>query len=211
VFYKHFKNPLETKVEDGNSALETTIRNFPKADNYGVEAEVRKNLGFISSDPLFKNTVFYANLAYIKSIVKLEDNINKGGVSERPLSGQSNYVVNASLSYAAMKGKLNFNVLYNRIGPRIYLVAGTSYGNVYEQPRNLLDFQVSYALSKRSDLRLNIKDLLNSESLFYFDQNGNGKFDGVDVGSDHLNTAKDMILSKYRPGSTYSLTYSFRF
>jgi outer membrane receptor protein involved in Fe transport len=208
VFYKRFKNPLEMLVMDAASSLETQIYNFTEANNIGVEAEIRKNLGFIK--PL-KNLNFYANVAYIKSQVSDSAvGISIPGLKERPLSGQSNYVINTGLGYTGLDGKLSLNVLYNRIGPRIYLVGGTLFGNVWESPRNLLDFQASYNISKRSELRLNIKDILNAKYQFYIDQNGNGKFDGVQLTEKELNTQGDMILQQYRPGTTFSLTYSYK-
>jgi outer membrane receptor protein involved in Fe transport len=208
VFYKHFKNPLETFVFDAASSLETQIYNFTEAQNIGIEAEIRKDLGFIKA---LKNFNFYTNLAYIKSTVSDSAvGTSLAGLTKRPLTGQSNYVINAGLGYTAMEGKLNMNLLYNRIGERIALVGGTQFGNTWEMPRNLLDFQASYNLSKRSELRLNIKDILNNKYRFYVDQNKNNKFDGVEVANDG-SWSKDMMLSTYRPGTTFSLTYTYKF
>lgn len=214
VFYKHFKNPLEAYVYDPLSQIEIKVRNYTQANNVGAEVELRKNLGFISNTRVFNNTSFYANLAYIHSVVEgIDARTGLRVGDDRPLTGQSNYVINTSLAYSAMKGKLNFNVLYNRIGPRIYLVGGTDkYRNAYEVPRNLLDFQASYAVSKRSEFRLNIKDLLNAECKVFFDQNKNGKFDGVvkQEGS-AVSTTNDWVLYQYRPGTTFSVTYTYKF
>ncbi len=216
VFYKFFKNTIENEVYSlGISQFEINPKNYYSAYNVGVEAEARKNLDFIAPKSFLKNMTFYVNLAYIKSLV----NDTTANSEDRPLSGQSNYVVNTSLSYSALDGKLNFNVLYNRIGQRIYLVgqgggtaaASNSLGNAYENSRNLLDFQVAYSISKRSELKFNIKDLLNSPIVFYYDQNGNKKFDKVDYKEGVTDPTQDYILKKYRPGSTYSLTYTYRF
>ena len=216
VFYKHFDNTLEQSVYATTSQLEISARNYPSAQNVGAEVEIRKSLSFIApSSRLAKNLSFYANLAYVKSqVIGNDTSAATGAVTkiDRPLTGQSNYVVNTSLTYTAMEGKLNFNILYNRIGPRIFLVGGENLGNVWEQPRNLLDFQVAYNVSKRSELRFNIKDILNAPYFFYYDQNRNDKYDGIVKNeSGFAEPANDYILKRFRPGSTFSLTYTYKF
>jgi TonB-dependent receptor len=214
VFYKHFDKTIEPFVTDAGSQLEINLHNYASAQNVGAEVELRKNLGFIGESKAMKNLTFYTNLSYIKSNVKAYDTSKAtGAVTEisRQLSGQSNYVINASLAYAAMKGNLNFNVLYNRIGPRIYLVGGERFGNAIEKPRNMLDFQISYNVSKRSEFRFNAKDILNARVFFYYDQNKNDKYDKAVVEENGGNILNDWILKNYRPGSTFSLTYTYKF
>lgn len=214
VFYKHFKNPIESKVtSSGLSQYDVTPVNYNSAYNIGAEVELRKKLGFLAENSFLNNTTFYANLAYIKSVVDDNTIVN---AKDRPLSGQSNYVINTSLSYALPGDKVSFNLLYNRIGQRLYLVGegggadgSGKLGNIYESPRNLLDFQANMNISKRSSFRLNIKDLLNAKYRFYYDQNGNNKFDNPVYKRGSISSGEDYLLQQYRPGTTFSLTYSF--
>ncbi|MVT06639.1 TonB-dependent receptor [Chitinophaga tropicalis] len=214
VFYKHFKNPIESRVtSSGLSQYDITPNNYPSAYNVGAEVEVRKKLGFLAENSFLNSTTFYANVAYIKSVV--DDNTVANG-KDRPLSGQSNYVINTSLSYALPNDKVSFNLLYNRIGQRLYLVGegggadgSGKLGNIYESPRNLLDFQASATISKRSSFRLNVKDILNARYQFYYDQNGNNKFDNPVYRKGSINTSEDYLLSRYRPGTTFTLTYTY--
>lgn len=212
VFYKHFTNTIENIVySSGISTFEVQPNNFKSAYNVGVEADMRKSLAFIAPKTFMKNISFYINAAYIKSLV---NDTAKNSI-DRPLTGQSNYVVNTSLSYATDNGKFNFTALYNRIGERIYLVGqgggstGFQLGNVYERPRNLLDFQATYVISNRSELRFSVKDILNAPFVFYYDQNGNKKFDNPTFGPT-INSAEDYILQKYRPGTTFMLMYTYK-
>ncbi len=212
VFYKNFTNTIENQVySSGISTFEIRPNNYKSAYNVGIEADMRKSLKFIAPETFMERMSFYINAAYIKSLV----NDTNAGSIDRPLTGQSNYVVNTSLGYATNDGKMSFNVLYNRIGERLYLVGqgggstGYNLGNVYEKPRNLLDCQVTYVISKRSELRLSVKDILNAQYLFYYDQNGNKKFDNP-VYSSTINSAEDYILQKYRPGTTYMFTYTYK-
>ncbi len=214
IFYKKFKNTLENSVYGDASAYNIFPANFVDARNIGVEFEFRKKLDFISKASFIKNLSLYANLAFIDSKVIFDEPIFVVGkqVEDRPLSGQSPYMINTSLGYTSDNGKLNMNVLYNVIGQRIFLVGQGRLGYVYESPRNLLDFQASYAISKRSELRLNVKDILNNNVHFYFDQDMNGKFNGNPINTDgSISLDSDWILQKYKPGTSFSLTYSFKF
>lgn len=215
VFYKRFGNTIENFMFGDNSSTEIQTRNYGTANNIGAELEIRKALDFIGKAEFLKQLSFYANLAYIHSKVELKgDNMNyrNGYRNSRPLSGQSPYVINTGLSYNALEGKLNFNVLYNRIGQRIAYVGGKGkFADVYEAPRNLLDFQVAYNLSKRSEFRLNVKDILNSRIRFYYDQNDNKKFDNPTFSSTSVDPDQDFIFQQYRPGTTLSLTYTYKF
>jgi TonB-dependent receptor len=216
AFYKRFDKTIENQFYAVGSSSDIKTANYNKAFTAGMEIEIRKNLDFIAA-PL-KNFNFYANLAYIYSRVNLEGDeklyLNTAATSRdsRPMSGQSPYVINTSLGYSAFDGKLNLNVLYNRIGQRIYIVGGQGqFADVYEMPRNIVDFQVSYNVSKRSEFRLNIKDLLNSPTRFYYDQNDNKKFDKVDYSVTSIDPTKDYVFQRYKMGTTFSLTYTYRF
>ena len=213
VFYKHFDNTIENNVNGQNSGYEISPSNYKAAQNIGVELELRKNLGFISKTSFLKNMNFYANFAYINSSVQLDTTAYANGhaYETRPLSGQSPYVINSSLGYAAMEGKLNFNVLYNRIGERIFLIGQGRFGNVMENARNLLDFQTNYVISKHSEVKLTVKDILNNKVTMYFDQDANGKFDQQKITAGTIDPSKDWIYSQYRPGTTLMLTYLWKF
>jgi TonB-dependent receptor len=216
AFYKRFDKTIENQFYAVNGSADIKTANYNKASSAGVEVEFRKNLDFIADRKVLKNLTFYTNLAYIQSRVELAGDQQKyrNGIvrSSRPMAGQSPYVINASLGYSAAQGKLNFNVLYNRIGQRIYVVGGEGqFADVYEAPRNVLDYQISYTVGKRSEFRLNIKDMLNAPTFFYYDQNDNKKFDNPSIATTLVNPNEDFIFQRYRQGTTFSLTYSYKF
>lgn len=213
VFYKHFTNTIENEVySSGISTFEIKPNNYKSAYNVGIEGDIRKSLSFIAPNSFMDRMSFYTNAAYIKSLV---NDTTRNSV-DRPLTGQSNYVLNSSIGYTTEDGKFSFNGLFNRIGQRIYLVGqgggstGFMLGNVYERPRNLLDLQVTYNISKNSELRASVKDLLNAPVVLYYDQNGNKRFDNP-VFTEQVVSTEDYILQKYRPGSTFTLQYTLRF
>lgn len=169
VFYKHFKNPIETTFLDAGGSYTYTFENANKANLYGIEAEVKKNLGFLGAE----NLDVSINAAWMKSRV----NFSSGSLEHnRPMEGQSPYLINAGLFYKYKKAKLSIAVLYNRIGKRIVGIGktdvsagGTIDNNIpdmYELPRNLIDISISKSVGKHIELKLSTKDVLNEYAEF---------------------------------------------
>jgi TonB-dependent receptor len=213
VFYKTFDQQIENKVT-AFSVYDIKPINYKNAFDAGFEFEIRKNLGFIAPTSFLKDITFYTNVAIIYSKVTSDSAtvVANQLTDSRAMAGQAPYSINTGLGYAALNGKLNFNLLYNRIGQRLYLVGGDNLGHVYEKSRNLMDLQISYAVSKRSEFRLNMKDLFNNPVMFYFDQDNDKKFTGSAFNSDGTITLnKDWIYQEYKPGRTISLTYALKF
>ena len=193
IFYKHFKDPIELFYNPSSGGASTfNYINADKAYSFGAELEFRKRLDF--SDAL-KNFVFQTNISYIYNrVTKNDANL------DRPMQGQSPYVINASLQYDVEKYGLNTTLLFNQIGDRIFYVGGNDFPPVTEQHRPLLDFQIAKKVLKRAgEIKLNVSDLLNQENLFYLDLNNNRIYD----------KNKDALAIKRKYGSTISLTFSY--
>ncbi|HYO21429.1 MAG TPA: TonB-dependent receptor, partial [Flavisolibacter sp.] len=199
VFYKYFKDPIEQIFNEGSGGASTfTFQNPEKARSYGVEVELRKKLDFI---PLARNFTFQANVAYINSRIT-DTTFNL----DRPLQGQSPYLVNLGLLYDLEKQGLNATLLFNQIGERIYLVGDKSAGagtpDIYEASRPLLDFQVSKKLlNSKAEVRLNVSDILNRTQYFY--QNANPAED------QHFQKETDAYRFTRKFGTTYSITFNY--
>ena len=195
LFYKHFNNPIE------QTNLANDVFSFANATNanvYGIEVELRKRLGFIGGD-FFDHLTFYSNAAYIKGAVQFGDLTYNS-----PLQGQSPYLVNGGLTYSSDNDGLSFNVLYNRVGPRLkFRAAGGAGKNVYEKSRNVLDASLSKKLLKnRIELRLTVSDLLANPFVWYY------KFD-PNPAAINYNASTDRIMNSYKYGSTTSLSVKF--
>lgn len=198
VFYKNFNNPIEQIFNAGVGGSSTfNYQNPSKAYSMGIEVEIRKKLDAIKG---LKNFTIQANGALIKS------NVEDATLSiNRPLQGQSPYLINAGLLYDVEKYGLNMTLLYNRIGERIFLVgdalAGAGFPDIYEAPRSLLDFQISKKLLKtKGEVRLSISDMLNQTQYFY--QNTVG-------GKSRLEKDQDAYRFTRRFGTTFSLTFNY--
>ncbi len=197
VFYKNFNDPIEQLFNEGIGGASTfSYQNADQADAYGAEVELRKKLDFISG---LKNFTFQANASYIKSKVK-----DEGLNIERPMQGQSPYVLNVGLLYDLEKAGISATILFNQVGERIYLVGDLTSGagspDIYEAPRALLDFQLSKKFIKnKAELRLSISDILNSTQYFY--QNADG--------SKKLEKGKDAYRFTRTAGTTFSFTFNY--
>jgi outer membrane receptor protein involved in Fe transport len=192
VFYKNFENPIESIYTEGSGGSSLfSFQNVSKATAFGLEVEGRKKIT--------KRFTLQANGSYINSKVE-DENI---GVS-RALQGQSPYLINAGILYDIVEKGFNMTALVNQVGKRIYLVgdiqAGAGSPDVYENPRALIDFQISKKFSNnKAEIKLTISDLLNQRQIFYQNNTSNTSYDKV---TDGLRLAR-------RLGTTYGITINY--
>ena len=207
VFYKHFDSPIEwTYTVAGGTDLIYSYKNAKSANNYGVELDIRKNLGFIG----LKDFSWSFNGALIKSKVQFE----KGAKEEdRPMQGQSPYLINTGIFYKNEPLKMDIALLYNRIGKRIIGV-GRSEGSTgddsnsrvphsYEMPRNTIDLSLAKKFGDHLELKLNVRDLL-AEKIYY------KQFADVTY-SDGSKKEVEEIARCYKPGRNIGLQAIYKF
>ncbi|HEY4111770.1 TonB-dependent receptor [Puia sp.] len=196
LFYKYFTDPIE-QTNLGNNNL-----GYDNADNayvYGAEIEVRKKLDFTGSDWLSHLTV-YTNAAYIKGGVQFN-----GQNLKSPMQGQSPYLINAGLLYVPENESWSMNVLYNRIGPRLQFRGVRGGFNIFENPRNVLDVQVSKKLLKdKLELKLTLSDLLAQPFRWYYKYDPSTTHIGYDQ-------AKDAIIRSFTFGTTATIGLRYNF
>jgi hypothetical protein len=203
VFYKNFKDPIESLVEPGagsGGAKTFTFGNAERSISYGVEVEVKKSLQPLSASPLIQRLSVVANATLIRSRVTLGDAISAGQSNNRPLQGQSPYIINGGISYNDLDRKWAINLLYNVIGKRIFAVGFDGYPDLYEMPRHVLDFTISKEWSNRLTLKAGISDILNARTLILQDGNQDGKW----------KASNDQIIQDFRPGSVAQIGLSYR-
>jgi TonB-dependent receptor len=195
IFYKQFNNAIEQYLNVGGGGSSTfNFLNAKKATSFGVEVEFRKKLDFSNA---LKNFTFQANASYINS------NVNDSSLKlDRPLQGQSPYVLNFGLLYDHEKSGFNATLLFNQIGERIYLVGDAFAGSpdIYEAPRALLDLQLAKKMLKnKAEIRLSIADLLNKTQYFY--QNTSTK--------ETFQKSSDAYRFTRKNGTTFGLTFNY--
>lgn len=170
VFYKNFDNAIESIYNEGSGGSSLfSFQNVSKATAFGIELEGRKKLS--------TRFTLQANGSYINS--KIDDaalNVS------RALQGQSPYLINTGLLYDVVEKGFNATVLFNQVGKRIYLVgdlqAGASSPDVFENPRALVDFQISKKFAEnKAEFKFTISDILNQRQIFYQNNNSNTDYD----------------------------------
>jgi outer membrane receptor for ferrienterochelin and colicin len=205
IFAKHFDKPIETVIPSGAVAtnLIITYANPKSALNYGAELEFRKRLTFFDSRFL-DNFTFFGNLAYIRSSVDFAGTDISIYEEGRPMQGQSPYIINGGLQYSTENGGFSVTGLVNRIGHRIALVGFQGYPDIYENGRTVVDLQIAKKFWKdRSELKLNIGDILNQKAIFY--QNTG------DIEKRSFDNSTDNVWNSFRYGTNISLTFSVNF
>jgi outer membrane receptor for ferrienterochelin and colicin len=170
VFYKNFENPIESVYNEGAGGSSLfSFQNVSQATAFGFEIEGRKKLN--------KRFTLQANGSYINS--KIDDaSLNVS----RALQGQSPYLINTGLLYDIVEKGFNATVLFNQVGKRIYLVGdlqvGASTPDVFENPRALVDFQISKKFAEnKAEFKFTISDILNQRQIFYQNNNSNTDYD----------------------------------
>ncbi|GHV41106.1 outer membrane protein [Bacteroidia bacterium] len=207
LFYKNFKNPIEWTYLDGGGTYTYTFKNADQANNYGVEVDIKKKLDFIGLNDF--SLTFNGSL--IKSEVEFKE--NSGANHNRPMQGQSPYLINTGIFYQNEKLGLTGTVLYNIIGKRIVGIgrvstsSGTTINNdipdMYEMPRNALDFAVTKKFGKHIEINAGIKDIL-AEKVEYTQfprfEDSNGSIQ-----------EREQVTKVYKPGRNISFTARYLF
>ena len=204
AFYKRFVDPIEMYFVPGVGSGGTrsfTWGNAPLANNYGVEVEIRKKLDSLNV-PVIRNMSVVANAAFIKSAIELTDDSIGNRSNQRPMMGQSPWIVNAGLFYQNDSIGLQVNAMYNVIGPRVVIVGIPGIPEVYEMPRHQVDLAIvkTFGKQKNIDVRLNITDLLNQNFVLLQDANGDGTLD----------RNNDQQMQFFQRGTYYTLGFTVR-
>lgn len=206
AFYKGFDEAIElVRIPTQATSTEYQARNVGDGKVYGLEIEMRKELGFVS--PFFKNFLVIGNVTLVKSQIQMTDiefnsrkeyeKIGQDIKNTRDMAGQSPYVINAGISYSNQDLGLNTGLFYNVKGPTLYIVGAGLFPDVYTQPFNSLNFSFNKSLGKEGKTTIDFKvaNLLNDRlEKFYKSYE-----------------AQDQIFDSFNPGMTFSLGVSHNF
>ena len=192
-FYKNIEKPIEQIQE----TLWLSWQNANYANIIGGEFEGRTRFGFI--DKSLDSFYTSGNLTLIYSEVELVP----GSLStntERPMQGQSPYVVNLQLGYDDTDDPdalgISAGLLYNVFGPRIARVGAFGLPDTYLQSFHQLDFVMSKKFDKHIKLGFKAQNILNS-TMSYTMRNPS--------------TDVEVSVGNYKIGSEYSLSLSYTY
>lgn len=156
-FGKYFRDPIERVLASTNSNNAFSFQNSLSATVVGGEFEARTSLGRIAK--VLQPVKVGANLSLIYSRIQLEE--GQLGNRDRPLQGQSPYVVNAFITWAGAASGTNVGLFYNVYGPRVSEVALATLPDFYDQPVHRLDASVTQQLGAGFELKLTVANILN--------------------------------------------------
>jgi len=200
LFYKRFINPIEWTFIDAGGTYTYTFENAKQADSYGAELDVKKSLDFIGLPDFslaFNGALIHSNVIFGEKSLE----------HDRPMQGQSPYLVNTGLFY--QRNKLSAGVMYNIIGKRIVGIGrndnsqGGSIDNdvpdMFEMPRHALDISFSYKIGKYLELSAGIRDILAAPTVYKqfpeFIDNNTGKI-----------SQREQTTKEYKTGQNFSLS-----
>lgn len=215
MFYKQFSGHIELVTYD-IASNNVKPRNAGDSRVYGVELEVKKQLDFLSES--LQGLTIGANVSVARSevdmnsvfvndnetnrVTELESRKFNARVGEtvennRPMAGQSPYLINSYLNYADKSGWFNANLSYNVQGRSLLIIGNGAIPDVYTQPFHSLNLNVYRDFGPNAKHRITVggQNLLNAVRRDLY-QGFNGA---------------EGVYSILKPGRTYAITYSLRF
>ncbi|WP_062065132.1 TonB-dependent receptor domain-containing protein [Cellvibrio sp. OA-2007] len=160
LFYKDIANPIEsTRLPGSDDDVILTFENSLSGEIYGLELEVLRDLG----------AGFFASSNLTLSDSEIISPEGQGYTnSTRPMTGQSEYVLNAQLGFDSEDGKHSASVVYNLFGERLFFAARNigNHQDAYEQPFNSLDLTYSWYATDNVTTKIKLGNILNEERVF---------------------------------------------
>jgi len=196
LFYKRFNDPIERSFNTEAANPELTWRNVDQAKLMGIEAEIRKTLGFITALKDFK---VGGNVTIVNSEVSIDEKeldekrfFDPNFSDKRVMFGQAPYIVNAYLNYNNDSIKLEANLGFNVTGKKLYLVNAVSIPDIYEQPRPMLDFNIKKGIGKKITIKAKVKNILDSP-----------------IKRTYVYKGEEYIYNTYSENRTYSFSFTY--
>ena len=196
AFYKRFRDPIvQTFRLSGTQQF--TWTNSESANLYGLELELRKSLGFLTSK--LTNFTVSSNLALIQSNQLIDQqefetslNVDPNAQRERRFNGQSPVVINANLSYTTPESGWDAIIAFNFFGDRLQGIGAVGSPDVFERGRSVLDVSISKKIQNFT-IALRGRNLLNPKFESY------STFD------------REYIFQSYEQGRDFSVGLSYGF
>ncbi len=167
LFYKQFKDPIESTVRPTVGLLQT-FDNADSATNWGFELEMRRNLEVLT--PTLREFSVSTNFTFVDSNIDLTNVQNLVLTNlERPMQGQSRYVGNAIVEWAKPKWRSTSRFYLNYFSNRIQDVGALGLPDIEQQGVTTLDFVYELNLLPEQGkwkLRFSAENLTDAEWLW---------------------------------------------
>jgi TonB-dependent receptor len=161
-YYKSFTDPIARVQLAVNNVAAFQPQNVSEGELFGIELELRKNLGFITEK--LQNFTFVSNASWISSSIST-DNPTDGpfAILERNFVGQPDYIINAALNYVQPELGWDIALAANSVGDRVGNIGSPS-GLRRDQiirARTQLDFIASKKINNNLSVRVAVQNILD--------------------------------------------------
>ncbi len=187
LFAKRFTDPIERVYLGSSGTRIISYVNARSAENYGVEVEVRKELGGLAR--VLRNVAVFTNATVMQSTIEINPASGSITNASRAMVGQAPYVINAGLTWSHPGADASATVLFNRVGERISEAGELPLPDVVEQPRSVLDLSLRFPVLGSLSGRLDAKNLLDAP---------------------YLLTQGSVTRDSYRAGRLFSVGFSWK-
>lgn len=167
VFYKLIDRPIELTVQPGVEQR-LSYANAAEAENFGVELEGRKAMGFAGDwfgrRALFERFYLAGNVSIIESKITIDPE-DRGILTStsRELQGQSPLIINLQAGYDDPERGIEATVLYNFVGERIAEVGVLGAPDKIEQGTGELDVVFRWRATDHLSFKAKFGNLLDTE------------------------------------------------
>ena len=207
AFAKEIKDPINLVVGADATGTQRYFRTGNKANIYGVEVELRKNILHNATDDAILSAGF--NATYMKTEQDLFSNINgtynlSFNRSKEELQGASPFLLNADINYSPIfkNYKPTANLVFSYFSDRLDALGSGQLGNVIEKSISTLDFIWKNTINNNFEINLSAKNLLNP-TVRYIRQ--------TTLGDVVVTSANGKGISNYKRGMDLGIQLKYKF
>ena len=199
VFGKRIEDPVNRVVAADATGTQRYFRTGDKAEVFGAELELKKNVLTRESEEPVLAVGFNASYLHTKQDLKTVSGTFTTSFDRTTdkLEGASDWVVNADVTYTPLMGefKPRFTLVGSYFSDRIFSLGSGSLGNIVEKSVPSVDFVWNNPVTENFEINLSATNLLNPDISLVREGTGLG----------------DITIYKYKVGITagISLKYSF--
>ena len=166
-FVKEIKNPVNLVIANDATGTRRYFRTGDKANVYGVEVEVRKNLVMDEDDNAVLSAGVNGTYMYTNQDLKSSNGLFTSTLDrEDRLQGASPFLINADINYSPTSFK-NFkpvaNLVYSYFADRIDALGSGQLGNIVEKGYGTLDFVLRNELGESWEINASAKNILDPD------------------------------------------------
>lgn len=190
-FYKRFTDPIEQIYVPTASELRQSFLNVAGANNQGVELELRKNMSAISKK--LSDFAVQSNFTFVDSQVEIPvDRFPQLTSRERPMVGQSRYIVNVIAEWLKPAWRSNMRFYVNSVSRRLTDVGTFQLPDVYQERTTFLDLVYKFTPVKEGkwNIRFSAENLTDNHYKY---------------------TQANFTVRDFRIGRTYTVGTSYEF